>query len=49
MRDDRTTTPDPYIAPLASWSYDDNAAGWNALLGAGHESATSTLRPRRGA
>jgi acetyl esterase/lipase len=37
MLDDRTTTPDPYIAPLAGWSYDDNATGWNALLGSGHE------------
>jgi acetyl esterase/lipase len=37
MLDDRTTTPDRYIAPLAGWSYDDNATGWNALLGTGHE------------
>jgi acetyl esterase/lipase len=37
MLDDRTTIPDPYIAPLAGWSYDDNATGWNALLGPGHE------------
>jgi acetyl esterase/lipase len=37
MLDDRTTTPDPHIAPLAGWSYDDNATGWNALLGTGHE------------
>jgi acetyl esterase/lipase len=37
MLDDRTTTPDPYIAPFAGWSYDDNATGWNALLEAGHE------------
>jgi acetyl esterase/lipase len=37
MLDDRTTTPDPYIAPFAGWSYDDNATAWNALLGAGHE------------
>lgn len=36
MLDDRTTTPDPYIAPFAGWSYDDNATGWNALLGTGH-------------
>jgi acetyl esterase/lipase len=36
MLDDRTT-PDPYIAPFAGWSYDDNATGWTALLGAGHE------------
>jgi acetyl esterase/lipase len=37
MLDDRTTTPDPYIAPLAGWSYDDNVTGWDALLGTGHE------------
>jgi acetyl esterase/lipase len=37
MLDDRTTKPDPYLAPLAGWSYEDNATGWNALLGAGHE------------
>ena len=37
MLDDRTTVPDPYVAPLAGWSYDDNATGWNALLGTGHE------------
>lgn len=37
MLDDRTTIPDSYIAPLAGWSYDDNATGWNALLGPGHE------------
>jgi acetyl esterase/lipase len=37
MLDDRTTTPDPYIAPFAGWSYDDNITAWNALLGAGHE------------
>jgi acetyl esterase/lipase len=37
MLDDRTTTPDPYIEPFAGWTYDDNATGWNALLGTGHE------------
>jgi acetyl esterase/lipase len=37
MLDDRTMTPDPHVAPLAGWSYDDNATGWNALLGTGHE------------
>lgn len=51
MLDDRATIPDPYIAPLADWSYDDNATGWNALLGPGHgpdtRSATSNRRPRR--
>jgi acetyl esterase/lipase len=33
MLDDRNTTPDPELVPLASWSYDDNATGWQALLG----------------
>ncbi len=32
-----TAEPDPCIAPFAGWSYDDNATGWNALLGTGHE------------
>jgi acetyl esterase/lipase len=55
MLDDRTTTPDPYIAPFAGWSYDDNATGWNALLGTGHENrdidpaaAPGRLRDARG-
>jgi len=33
MLDDRTTTPDPQLAPYAAWSYDDNYTGWHALLG----------------
>jgi acetyl esterase/lipase len=33
MLDDRTTIPDPEIAVLAGWTYDDNTTGWNALLG----------------
>ncbi len=33
MLDDRTTVPDPEIAPFAAWSYDDNKTGWGALLG----------------
>jgi hypothetical protein len=33
MLDDRNTTPDPQIAPLPGWTYDDNITGWNALLG----------------
>lgn len=36
MLDDRTTTPDPEIAPFATWSYDDNVTGWGALLGEAH-------------
>ena len=33
MLDDRTTTPDPALAGLTTWTYDDNATGWEALLG----------------
>jgi acetyl esterase/lipase len=33
MLDDRTTVPDPHLAPYAGWSYDDNYTGWHALLG----------------
>ncbi|MEU8718522.1 alpha/beta hydrolase [Streptomyces sp. NPDC048663] len=33
MLDDRTVTPDPYIAPYALWSYDDSLTAWPALLG----------------
>ncbi len=35
MLDDRTTAPDPEIAPFAAWSYDDNLTGWQVLLGDG--------------
>jgi acetyl esterase/lipase len=43
MLDDRTTKPDPYIAPLAGWSYDDNITGWNALLG--ERTANTVVEP----
>lgn len=33
MLDDRTTTPDPLLAPTASWTYENNYTGWSALLG----------------
>jgi acetyl esterase/lipase len=33
MLDDRTTTPDPEIAPFAMWTTDDNITGWGCLLG----------------
>jgi acetyl esterase/lipase len=33
MLDDRTTVPDPELAPFAGWTYDDNLTGWRALLG----------------
>jgi acetyl esterase/lipase len=33
MLDDRATTPDPQLLPFLTWTYDDNATGWDALLG----------------
>lgn len=33
MLDDRTAGPDPRLAPLATWTYEDNLTGWGALLG----------------
>lgn len=33
MLDDRTPPPDPAVAPLLTWSHDDNVTGWTALLG----------------
>jgi acetyl esterase/lipase len=49
MLDDRTTTPDPHIAPFALWSYDDNATGWQALLGdaAGARHVPAVAAPAR--
>jgi acetyl esterase/lipase len=49
MLDDRTRTPDPYIAPYALWSYDDSATAWPALLGdaAGGPDVPPTAAPAR--
>jgi acetyl esterase/lipase len=33
MLDDRNTAPDPELTPFATWTYDDNITGWDALLG----------------
>lgn len=33
MLDDRNIEPDLALVPFATWSYDDNYTGWNALLG----------------
>ena len=33
MLDDRNTTPDPELVDFTTWTYDDNATGWGALLG----------------
>ncbi|WP_459758602.1 alpha/beta hydrolase, partial [Mycobacterium riyadhense] len=51
MLDDRTTLPDPELAPTAIWSYDDNITGWQALLGehAGSESVSAYAAAARAA
>ena len=33
MLDDRTAMPDAKLLPFATWTYDDNVTGWQALLG----------------
>lgn len=49
MLDDRTTSPDPALAPLAGWTYDDNYTGWHALLGnsIGTTTVPQTAAPAR--
>lgn len=49
MLDDRTTTPDPHIAPYLLWSYDDSLTAWPALLGpaAGGPDVPATAAPAR--
>jgi acetyl esterase/lipase len=49
MLDDRTTTPDPELAPFVTWSYEDNLTGWTALLGdrAGHPGVPPYAAPAR--
>ncbi|KAA9156202.1 alpha/beta hydrolase [Amycolatopsis acidicola] len=33
MLDDRTVDPDRYLAPMPTWSYDNNFTCWDAVLG----------------
>ena len=33
MLDDRNVTPDQHLVPFATWTFDNNYTGWNALLG----------------
>ncbi|ONI77582.1 alpha/beta hydrolase [Kribbella sp. ALI-6-A] len=49
MLDDRNTNPDPHVAPLAIWSYDDSRTAWPALLGdaAGGPGVPVTAAPAR--
>lgn len=49
MLDDRTTEPDPHIAPMALWTYDDSHTAWPALVGpaAGGPDVPVTAAPAR--
>jgi acetyl esterase/lipase len=49
MLDDRTRTPDPQIAQMVLWSYDDSATAWPALLGDadGGPNVPATAAPAR--
>lgn len=49
MLDDRTTVPDPELLPFVTWTYDDNATGWAALLGgsAGGDGVSAYAAPAR--
>jgi acetyl esterase/lipase len=49
MLDDRAQTPDPQLLPFLTWTYDDNATGWAALLGdsAGTDTVSRYAAPAR--
>lgn len=49
MLDDRTTVPDPALAPFLSWDWDSNWTGWEALLGdrLGGADVEATAAPAR--
>lgn len=51
MLDDRTTVPDPELVAFSTWTYDDNATGWQALLGAdaGGDDTDAYAAPARAA
>lgn len=49
MIDDRNIDPDPELASKATWTYDNNFTGWNALLGddRGSDSVSPAAAPAR--
>ncbi|KQM83610.1 alpha/beta hydrolase [Agromyces sp. Leaf222] len=49
MLDDRTTVPDPNIAPYAAWDWDSNWTCWSAVLGAdiGGDTVSPIAAPAR--
>ncbi|KUH88712.1 MULTISPECIES: alpha/beta hydrolase [unclassified Mycobacterium] len=51
MLDDRPSVQNPALMPFLTWTYDDNATGWGALLGAdaGTDSVSPYAAPARAA
>lgn len=49
MLDDRTAFANPDIVPFLTWTQDDNATGWSALLGdaVGHDDVPHDAAPAR--
>jgi acetyl esterase/lipase len=49
MLDDRNTIPDPELEPFVAWAYQDNALGWELLLGdrAGRSGVPAWASPAR--
>ena len=49
MLDDRTTVPDPNLAPYAAWDWDSNWTCWSAVLGAdiGGDTVSPIAAPAR--
>ena len=49
MLDDRTPEPDPALAPMLTWTHDDNRTGWAALLGDADTAISPYAVPARAA
>ncbi len=49
MLDDRNVRPDPHLVPHATWTFENNFAGWSALLGndMGRDSVSPLAAPAR--
>jgi acetyl esterase/lipase len=49
MLDDRNQTPDPGLAPFATWTYDNNYTAWRAVLGddLGRDTVSPVAAPGR--
>lgn len=47
MLDDRTTVPDPDLAPLATWTYEQNRVAWAAVTGGREPGDDGYVAPAR--